>query len=493
MHRTFKTILFGDPDSPPVRTPQPQPQSSRDRSLTVAEPNHTRLVLTPTGFNNVSAQLSSLREQISRQHEASLEIARIASEQSEARHRQTHLKQDNATAQLTSLQQSAAAHEVALRTMREEQHREQKEEFEATRQALQNELASATPADVQPLQKKLNEVDRMLVLLKEARRFPKTPGRSRSCQSPSRATHASRAHATPPPFPQPRHPCCSRQMMALRKKEDAEAEVTQQTVVEQLREALQEELAMHQVGIEADAAAAARKVALQTKGAAQVPRRGAPAMQRGARGGGPPVALPRVATLGSGGARGGGSRFGAAAAAAPASASSRAPPRNQGVLPQQPHAAARRAAARRAPAQPQRYKPTSIAPPLGYAAPSEYPGPSQHSPHEMLAPLPAHGGTADANGALGGSFNTSGYSSLELPAEKPRAVSAQDIIERTAAAKASRMAAKLAAANCEVSRAAAAASGAKVAASAAADENRRPNGQCPNPNLFERPSTLFSR
>ena len=111
----------------------------------------------------------------------------------------------------------------------------------------------------------------------------------------------------------------------------------------------------------------------------------------------------------------------------------------------------------------------------------------------MLAPLPAHGGTADANGALGGSFNTSGYSSLELPAEKPRAVSAQDIIERTAAAKASRMAAKLAAANCEVSRAAAAASGAKVAASAAADENRRPNGQCPNPNLFERPSTLFSR
>ena len=484
MHRTFKTILFGDPDSPPVCTPQPQPQSSRDRSLTVAEPNQAhRLVLTPTGFNE---QLSSLRELISRQHEASLENARIASEQSEARHRQTHLQQDNAAAQLTSLQQSAAAHEVALRTMREEQHREQKEAFEATRQALQNELASATPADVQPLQNKLNEVDRMLVLLKEARRFPKTPGRSRSCQSPSRATHAPRAHATPPPFPQPRHPCCSRQMMALRKKEDAEAEVTQQTVVEQLREALQEELAMHQVGIEADAAAAARKVALQTKGAAQVPR-------RGARGGGPPVALPRVATLGSGGARGGGSRFGAAAAAAPASASSRAPPRNQGVLPQQPHAAARRAAARRAPAQPQRYKPTSIAPPLGYAAPSEYPGPSQHSPHEMLAPLPAHGGTADANGALGGSFNTSGYSSLELPAEKPRAVSAQDIIERTAAAKASRMAAKLAAANCEVSRAAAAASGAKVAASAAADENRRPNGQCPNPNLFERPSTLFSR
>ena len=118
-------------------------------------------------------------------------------EQSEARHRQTHLKQDDAAAQLTSLQQSAAAHEVALRTMLEEQHREQKEAFEATRQALQNELASATPADVQPLQKKLNEVDRMLVLLDEARRFPQTPGpntRDSSSRDPSPLP------STPPPL-----------------------------------------------------------------------------------------------------------------------------------------------------------------------------------------------------------------------------------------------------------------------------------------------------
>ena len=193
MHRALNDILWSANASqlqPQSRREKPQshlkqPQSHHDSSLTTTDSAGQSRELGLT----IDASSNNLAEEVSRLRELILTLkdeARTASQQSEASHRQTHSNQDAAAAQLTS----------ALQTMREENHREQREAAEASRQALQDALGSARPADVQPLQEQLREADRLLAILNEARRFPQTPG-------PNARNSSSRDPSPLPPTPPP--------------------------------------------------------------------------------------------------------------------------------------------------------------------------------------------------------------------------------------------------------------------------------------------------
>ena len=218
MHRALNDILWSANASqlqPQSRREKPQshlkqPQSHHDSSLTTTDSAGQSRELGLT----IDASSNNLAEEVSRLRELILTLkdeARTASQQSEASHRQTHSNQDAAAAQAhTASQQSEASHRQthsnqdaaaaqltsALQTMREENHREQREAAEASRQALQDALGSARPADVQPLQEQLREADRLLAILNEARRFPQTPG-------PNARNSSSRDPSPLPPTPPP--------------------------------------------------------------------------------------------------------------------------------------------------------------------------------------------------------------------------------------------------------------------------------------------------